>query len=484
MNRLRTSLLITFFSTNGATAVNFLVTVALARLLSPHQIGIFSMAAVLVAIAQIFRDFGVSSYLQHEKELTPEKIRATSGVLVVSSWTIAALLYIVAPVAARYFEQPGVRQVVEVLALGFVFIPLGAITHALLTRELRAKEQAYVNVVGTTAYAGTSIALAMLDFGYMSMAWANLVNIIVTGLAYIPFRPAYAPWLPSMHGWKKVTHFGASAVAGNVVGALNNALPDFLLGKWSGPHDVGLFSRANGTSNVFMQVAGPTVNYAVLPHLSKTYHDGHSLADQLSKATAYLTVLAWPALLLTAMFSKEIIHLLYGDKWLECVPIVRITCLSAAVAIAVQFTCTALTAIGRPQLAIIPNAALLLVRVLCIHITYDGTLFNFALGMLWGGIAAAPVYLFLQQRALNFGMSEYLQSLAKSFVVCGFVGAAGLVLEYILPAPWRAWQTLFVVIIVCTPVWVYAVRKIKHPFWAEIQQIWTHYKVSKTQALR
>jgi len=69
MPTIRASLLITFFASNGATVVNFLVAIALARLLSPEEIGIYSIAAVLVYFAQIFRDFGVASYLQRERDL-------------------------------------------------------------------------------------------------------------------------------------------------------------------------------------------------------------------------------------------------------------------------------------------------------------------------------------------------------------------------------------------------------------------------------
>lgn len=75
MRNLRLSLFITFLSGNGATG-QFFVTIILARLLSPSEIGVFSIAAVTVSIAHVFRDFGVGAYLQREKDLNPEKIRA------------------------------------------------------------------------------------------------------------------------------------------------------------------------------------------------------------------------------------------------------------------------------------------------------------------------------------------------------------------------------------------------------------------------
>ena len=178
MRNLRQSLTITFFASNGATVVNFIVAIILARLLTPAEIGIFSIAYVLVSVAHVFRDFGVTTYLVREKDLTPEKIRSISGVLFATSWATAIILYAASGVAAAYYREPGVKRVVEVLALGFVFIPFGAITHSLLTRELKAREQAIASVLGVSVYAISSVALAWFGFSYMTMAWASLLNII------------------------------------------------------------------------------------------------------------------------------------------------------------------------------------------------------------------------------------------------------------------------------------------------------------------
>ncbi len=137
MSQIRKALALTFLSTNGATAVLFGVTLVLARLLSPEQIGIFSITAVAVSIAQLFRDFGVASYLQHEAELTRAKVATAFGVLLASSWMIAVLVYLTSGPLARFYGEPGVQDVMQVLALGFVFIPFGAVTHNLLTRDYR-----------------------------------------------------------------------------------------------------------------------------------------------------------------------------------------------------------------------------------------------------------------------------------------------------------------------------------------------------------
>ncbi|MGE5386999.1 MAG: lipopolysaccharide biosynthesis protein [Betaproteobacteria bacterium] len=467
MSRLRLSLVITFFSSNGATAVNFVVTIVLARLLSPSEIGIFSITAVITAIAHIFRDFGVGSYLQREKDLTPEKVRAAIGVLLTSSWSIALLLFILSGYAADYYRQPGIQPIMQVLAMGFLFIPFGSVTHALLTREFRAKEQAMVNVAGTTAYATSSIVLALLGFSYMSMAWANLINIIVTSLAYVPFRPKNAPWLPSFRGWRKVVNFGTGAILGNSVGAMNNAMPDMVLGKVSGAHDVGIMSRATSTTNIFTQIAGPTVHYAVLPYLAQKHHDGESLRDPLSQAVSYLTVFAWPAIFVTAVFAQQIVLFLYGEKWLECVPIIRVICLMTALGIPFNFNGAALMAIGRPYLAVMPAAALLLLRIGAIVVLYDGTLVSFAYALVLASLFIYPIQFWLQKRYLDFHIPAFLKAQSKSMGIALACALAAYGIDLALPKMPPGIE-LAILAAALIPFWILLIIRLKHPMLNEL----------------
>lgn len=479
MSRLRRSMIIVFFSSNGATVVHFVVSVILARLLSPDDIGIFSITVVVTNIAHIFRDFGVTSYLKTVKDLTPQVVRAANGILMASSWSMGLFLYAISGWVADYYHQPGIYDVMRVLSIGFIFIPFGAITLALLVRDLRAEATTWINVGGVSSYAISAVSFAYYDFGYMSMAWANLINIIATALASALFRPKTAPWLPSFHGWKKVIHFGTGSILGNTVGAINNALPDVMLGKMSGPYDVGILSRANSTTNIFTQIAGPTVNYVAMPHLAKVHHTGESLGPILKKGISYLTVIAWPALLTTAMFSNEIIMVLYGEKWLDCVPIVQILCLMAAINMIVNFNNAALTAIGRPYLASLPEITLFILRISVILIIYNGTLVSFAWALVISALMNYPFHVVLQAKRLDITPSSIIPTLKASAIVTTGCGSVAFALHTLLPVTTAPWLTLLVAGLCITPVWILLMRLTKHEFTDELKKITEKFKPVK-----
>ena len=182
MADLRRSLAINFFTASGATLMQFVVSILLARMLSPSEIGVFSMTIVFVNIAHIFRDFGVGGYLQREAELTPEKIRSAIGVLFTSSWLIALLLFMMSGWFGEWLQEPRVVPIMRVLSLGFLVIPFGSITNSLLVRELAAEKQAVVGAAGTISSCVSCVTLAVLGFGTMSIAWANLISVSVSAI--------------------------------------------------------------------------------------------------------------------------------------------------------------------------------------------------------------------------------------------------------------------------------------------------------------
>lgn len=467
MTHLRRSLSITFFATNGATAVNFVVAIILARLLTPSEIGVYSIAYVLVAVAHIFRDFGVATYLVQTKDLTPDKIRSISGVLFATSWLTASILYALSGLAADFYREPGVKKVIEVLALGFVFIPFGAITHNLLTRELKAREQAIASILGVTVFATSSVTLAWLGFSYMTMAWASLLNIIATAIAYLPFRPKYAPWLPSFRGWGKAIHFGTGVLFSNAIKELNTSLPDVVLGRLSNAHAVGIMSRANGTTNLFSMITGPTISYAVLPVLSQKHHAGESIAEPMAKAIAYLTGLGWSALLGTALFAEPILLFLFGPQWLESAPLVHILCAIAFITVPFTFTVQALQAIGRPYLAAVPGAFQLVFSIIAILLLFDQTLASFAYALLAAHIATLPVYLWLQQRHLGFSIPLFLSALKQSIPLTLAMATLLTTLAWLLDGQ-QVWIQIPLVFLVAGVMWCVLVMWLNHPIREEL----------------
>ncbi|MDE2415029.1 MAG: oligosaccharide flippase family protein [Comamonadaceae bacterium] len=441
MLSVRQKVALQFLVSNLALMVNFVLSIVLARLLTPLDIGIFSMSAVLMAVAHVFRDFGVTAFIKREKELTPETLRNAFGVLLTTSWSVAVVMFASAPYWAQFFHEPRVMPAVQVLALGFVFIPFGAIPIAILQREMAVEKSARITAVTSAVYFGASVTLALMGFGPMTMAWANLVNIIVTGAMarWVVDRPL--PWLPGFRQIGDIVHFGLGNLLTALLKAADNALPDILLGRWMTPTAVGLFSRANSTVNMVGTALLPTVNFFALPYMAKVHHSDGPVASEFLRASSLINALMLPALAVIAVLAHDIVSLLYGRAWLEAVPAIPWLCLSYAVSSLFTLSAPALTGVGKPYAAIGPNAILVTAKIAVAIWLMDGTLHTFALAVAIGQLLSVPYYLWIHQRHLGLRWTAWVGSTTALAVQALLVGGICLGIRQMLPqgiAPWIA----------------------------------------------
>lgn len=455
VSSVRQKVALQFIVSNLALVANFVLTIVLARLLSPQDIGIFSMSAVLMAVAHVFRDFGVTTFVKREKELTTASLRNALGVLLVTSWSVAGVMFLSAPYWAEFFREARVVPVVQVLAMGFVFIPFGSIPMAILSREMAVEKSARVTAASTAVFFSASVVLALLGYGPMTMAWANLINIIVTGAMarWTLGRPL--PWLPSFGQSKGILHFGLGNLLTALFKAVDNALPDILLGRWMTPAAVGLFSRANSTVNMVGTALLPTVNYFALPYMAKVHHANGPVAAEYLRATSLINSIMLPALAAIAVLAQDIVSFLYGSAWLEAVPAIPWLCMAYAISSLFTLSTPALTGVGKPYASIGPTALLVVAKIACAWWLMDGTLSTFAFAIALGQLLSAPVMVFILNRHLGVPIVAWFKNTLFVLSLTLGIGAICGAVRFFIPDEWPPSLVIAmigVILLVATPI--------------------------------
>ena len=433
------------------------------------------MSAVLVAFSHVFRDFGVNSYIKRQKNLDTQTIRTATGILYLTSITMALILFLSSWAWAAFFKVEGVRTVVQILSIGFLFIPFGAIPGAVLSRNLEVEKIARVTIFATTVYCTASILLAVNGFSYTSMAWANLANIIATGIGFHFVKPIGLPRRPSLIGWKEIVGFGGGTVLTSSLKAVENAIPDIMLGRLATPAHVGLYSRANSTVGIINSVLTPTINALALPYLSKAFHAKDRLDAEFCKGTSYLASVIWPALAFVLFMRHEVVMFLYGDAWLGAVPAITWLCLAFAIQTSFVLVPPTLTGMGKPYISAAPIAVTLAVKVAVVWLIFDGSLQRFALAVLIGEIAAIPIYLFILRAQLGISVKKWIHVQARpaalALVVSGILWGIQHYLQTVLPV----WALLLVAAIAIAISWVVGAKALKLPIWLELQPFFKRF---------
>ena len=105
MPELRRSIAYSAAESYIGVAIQLLSTVILSRILTPSEVGAFAVAAVFAALASNFRDFGIAEYLIQLGKLTDTHLRAAFAVNIITSWSMALLIFTAANWAGAFYKS-------------------------------------------------------------------------------------------------------------------------------------------------------------------------------------------------------------------------------------------------------------------------------------------------------------------------------------------------------------------------------------------
>jgi O-antigen/teichoic acid export membrane protein len=330
MSNLRRSIALSFAQRNSTLLIQFLSSLVIARLLSPHEIGIFAIGSVIVSFSHIVRDLGVSNYLIQERELTPDRIRAAQSIVLLTSWTIALALAVLAGPAAIFYSEPGVALTMRVLAISFVLLPIGAVTVALLNREMAFGRIYLINVTGAVVHNLTAIVLAWTGHGFISLAWAAVAGASVTAIGSLICRRPEQSWLPGFREWRRVFAAGTKLSGASFFYEVGLGGPELITGRALGFEAVAYFSRAFGAASMVLRALVDSLLPVAIPYFAKQARSDSDMKTPYIKGLAYMSVLSFPAFLSLAVLAEPLITLLYGQQWLASTRPMQILCMGLA----------------------------------------------------------------------------------------------------------------------------------------------------------
>lgn len=477
----RKALTFAFLDRYASLVIGIGASMVLARLLTPADVAVFSIAAVLLGFLGSVRELGAGQYLVREKELDADSIRAVwsvqlgLGVLIASGVAIAS-----APVAALYSE-PRMRPILWVLAAGYLINPIGSLTHAWLSRELRYESIALTRFCSTVAGAATSLWLAWQGHGPMSLALGSLASTVVNAVLLLPLRPRAFPWLPGVRNLSKVISFGGALTGANLLWTLAKGAPELLLGRLQSLTAAGLYSRASGLVAMFHRFVTEIVHGVALAWFAREQRQSGDFSASFVKATGYVTAIGWTFCATIALLAHPIVVAMFGAQWIGAVDLARLLAVAMVFGVPVTLCFAALIAAGAVTRAFRATALSTLVIV---ALTAAGA----SLGLLQVGGAAiagaafdAALFLALTRRVVRFRWRDLQAVLAKSAAVAACAAVApGIVWFVVGSAPDDVLAAAALGVSGAALGFLGGVFLLRHPLRDELRLLWVKVRALRT----
>jgi len=472
MTSIRRSLALSFIERYLLMAIALFGSILVARLLTPEEIGIYSVSLALIGIAQVVRDFGLGNFLIQERDLTDAHIRTAFGFALFIGFTLFGLVFLAAPAIADFYANDRLLQTLRISSLNFLVLPFCSISLSLLRREMAFNRLIKVNLIAASVGFITTISLAYAGCGPNSMAIGGVTSNLVTGMGAWFVRTDRKFLLPGISEWRKVLNFGGQSSLAAIVTTIAMDINDLAVGKILGFAPVAIISRAQGLMNLFHRDLMTAVRSVAFPAFSKAHRAGENLEVRYIASVTNVTVIAWPFYGFAALYALELIRLLFGPQWDEAVPLVPWFCLAGAVAATSNLILNAIMATGRidlvtkSELFYQPLRAALIVAAAVLFESIWACTIAFAIAL----IAHTPYIYAFKSRCIPNDYRLLLSQLWSSAKVT-FAALSGPVILVIYEGLGRhepmGIMLILTAALVCGLSWLMALILFKHPLTAD-----------------
>ncbi len=406
-------------------ALQLVVAVALARLVSPAGFGNAAVALILIPLAVILTYEGFGSALVQRKLIETGHFEAATLTSLATGVILSLLIYVLAPVIATPIFSGEIAHLIQVAAPAFALAGLGAVSRARLSRRLEFRPISMIET-GALAVGGfVAIGLAAIGLGGEAVVIGAVAGIGFTSLAMVAVSP------PGRPRWRRkelveVSRFGAPASAAGILYVAISNVDYAVLAARLNPAQVGIYWRAFQIGVLYQDKISGIMMRLAFPIYSRT-NNLEEMKSLHERATRIHGAVVVPLLAILIVTAPELIPIVFGDAWRAAIEPTQVLAVAGMIAAILTGYPQVMLAAGRPRPLLIFNFAVLVVYAVAVFFTARQGLTTVALAVVGIHVAMlAAVYLVLFRRVLGMPVGRLFTDLAPAVATAALVLVVGL----------------------------------------------------------
>lgn len=292
-----------------------IITIILARLLSPRDFGLVGMAMIFLNIVLPTNELGLGSAIVQSRDIKNIQLSTIfwiSFFIGLISWLATFAL---APVIAGFFDSMALRPVITMISFIFLMQSFGLVHNALLSRKLDFKAIAFANILGSAAYGLVSVTLALLAF----QLWSLVLGTMARSLVYIIVVWRYCAWRPSfkfdLRSIRGLLSYGLSLWGSNLVTQISQNVDYLIVGKLLGASALGYYTIAFKLADLPRTKITSMISAVAFPAFSAIQDDNEKMKRGYLTISRYASMAVFPILIALLITADKVIPLVYGAKW-------------------------------------------------------------------------------------------------------------------------------------------------------------------------
>ena len=412
-----------FMERCGAQLVSFVVTVVLARLVEPELFGVITTVTVINSILLVFVDSGMANSLIQKKD--PDDLDFSS--VFYFNLVFCVFLYIglffAAPLISLIYKNTALTPIIRVLGLSIVAAGVKNVQQAYVSKTMQFKRFFFATLGGTVLAGTVGIVMALRGFGVWALVAKELVNVCANTVILwltVDWRPKR---MFSFERLKGLLSYGWKLLVSGLLDTVYNRLRQIVIGIKYTQADLAFYDRGNSLPNLIVENINSSIDSVLLPVLSSEQDKKEQVRRMTRRAIKVSTYIMMPMMMGLAVCAEPFVRLLLTDKWLPCVPYLRIFCFSYAFYPIHTANLNAIKAMGRSDLFLVLEIIKKVIGIAALVLTVSMGVYAMAMSLLVTSLLCQIINAWPNIKLLDYAYSSQVRDMLPAILLSCLMGA-------------------------------------------------------------
>lgn len=407
----------------GAQLVSVAVSFIIARRLDPSVYGLVAKVTIITSILLVFVDSGMANSLIQKKEPDDLDFSSVFFFNVAFCLVLYVGLFFAAPLIARGYKQPELTAIIRVLGLTVVVAGVKNVQQAYVSKTMQFKRFFFATLGGTLVSAVIGIVMAYRDFGVWALVAQQLSNVTINTCVLwltVGWRPKK---MFSFERLRALLGYGWKILASGLLDTVYNKLREIIIALFYTDADLAFYNRGNAIPNLIVENINSSIDSVLLPVLSSEQDRRDQVRDMTRRAIKISSYVIMPLMMGLAVCAEPMVRFLLTDKWMPCVPYLRIFCFTYAFYPLHTANLNAIKAMGRSDLFLALETVKKLIGIAALLLTMRRGVYAMALSLPVVSVLSQIINAWPNRKLLGYSYLNQLTDLLPIMAISVLMGA-------------------------------------------------------------
>ena len=401
----------------SAQIMSFVVSIILARLLTPSDYGLIGLITVFISISLVFAQSGLGQALVQRKEMDNEEFSTVFYFSLAFSVILYVILFLCAPLISHFYNEPILTDVVRVLGITVIIGAVNSVQQSYVQKTMQFRRFFWSTLGGTLTSAVVGIYMAYRGYGVWALVGQQLSNQLVNTVI-LWFTVKWRPMLIfSVSKAKRLFSYGWKLLCSSLIDTIYNNIYSIIIGKFYSSADLGYYNRGKQFPMLIIQNVNTAINSVLFPVMAEAQDEKQRLKNMVRRSIVTSTFLIFPAMAGLAAIAKPLTVILLTEKWLPAVPFIWFCCFIYAFWPVHTANLQAIKALGRSDIFLKLEIIKKILGIAILVVTIPFGLY----AMMWGSCASTLICSFINafpnKKLLGYSYWEQVKDMLPSMML-------------------------------------------------------------------